>query len=266
MKNKKNNNKGFTLIELSVVIVILGLIIAGVTSGQSLVHAAQLRQVMNTVSESKAAIVAFKGQYKALPGDMKTASTFLSGAVNGNGSGSWENASGTGWDMTKNPENFALWQQLTLAKLFPGSYTGAIDTVNVNKVNDPTGCTSNGSGNVPGKNVPKLPTGQLDSLNAYSGNFWAIMPPMDVLFIIKANCWTSTITTKDAYSIDVKMDDGQPYTGFVAVTNGGSTHCLAQDFNTGYANTPALRAAVNYDFTVAGGVCEVMFPIGEPWR
>jgi prepilin-type N-terminal cleavage/methylation domain-containing protein len=60
---------GFTLVELSIVIVVIGLIIGVVTAGQSLVRQAQIRSVLNDVNKYKTAWNAFKLQYDALPGD-----------------------------------------------------------------------------------------------------------------------------------------------------------------------------------------------------
>lgn len=66
----------FSLVEISIVLVILGLLVGGVLSGRALIRAAELRKTMNYVSETRTAWVTFKDKYFALPGDMTNATTF----------------------------------------------------------------------------------------------------------------------------------------------------------------------------------------------
>jgi prepilin-type N-terminal cleavage/methylation domain-containing protein len=106
---------GFTLIELSIVIVIIGLIVAGVVGGQKLVRQAQLRSVITEVDTYKIAYHTFFLQYGGVPGDIENATDYWSGTANGNGNKAIH------WST----ETLRTWQQLSLAKLIPGSYTGA---------------------------------------------------------------------------------------------------------------------------------------------
>lgn len=66
-------NKGFTLIELSIVIVIIGLIVAGIVAGQSLVTQAKLRNVVSDLNKFEIAFNTFVLQYDAWPGDIDNA-------------------------------------------------------------------------------------------------------------------------------------------------------------------------------------------------
>jgi prepilin-type N-terminal cleavage/methylation domain-containing protein len=61
--------KGFTLVELSIVLVILGLLAGGVLAGQSLIRAAELRSVTTQLEQYSTAIYAFRDRYFAIPGD-----------------------------------------------------------------------------------------------------------------------------------------------------------------------------------------------------
>jgi len=79
--------KGFTLIELSIVLVIIGLIVGGVLVGRDLIAAAKLRKDISTMEQLNTAVNTFRNKYNCLPGDCANATTFLSGAVNGNGDG-----------------------------------------------------------------------------------------------------------------------------------------------------------------------------------
>ena len=81
-----NQRHAFSLVELSIVLVILGLLVGGVLSGQSLIRAAQLRSVTTQFANYRAAVFTFRDKYFALPGDMANASAF------------WGSAGGTGAD------------------------------------------------------------------------------------------------------------------------------------------------------------------------
>ena len=60
---------GFSLVELSIVLVILGLLTGGILAGQSLIRAAELRSISTDYSRYIAAVQAFRDKYFALPGD-----------------------------------------------------------------------------------------------------------------------------------------------------------------------------------------------------
>ena len=88
--------KGFTLLELSIVIVIIGLIVAGISAGQSLVQQAKLRSLVSESGNILTAVNSFRMQYDALPGDMNTAQSYWgvyaggfggTGVTNGDGNG-----------------------------------------------------------------------------------------------------------------------------------------------------------------------------------
>lgn len=84
---------GFTLVELAIVLVIIGLIVGAVLAGKDLVRGAQIRAQMKQVEDIKSAALAFKLKYGCLPGDCANATSFLTGAsqpdkvTNGNGNG-----------------------------------------------------------------------------------------------------------------------------------------------------------------------------------
>lgn len=64
----KNNNKGFSLIELSIVLIIMGLLVAGITGGASLIKTAQLRSVVTESNTYRTAYNTFYSQYNRVPG------------------------------------------------------------------------------------------------------------------------------------------------------------------------------------------------------
>ncbi|KKB96358.1 hypothetical protein SZ25_00507 [Candidatus Arcanobacter lacustris] len=85
----RSKNGGFTLIELSIVMVIIGLLIGGILVGQSLIEAANARSLVNQISSYRSALTIFSSKYgyNAIPGDFNNASSFIVGANNGDGNG-----------------------------------------------------------------------------------------------------------------------------------------------------------------------------------
>ena len=76
--------QGFTLIEMSIVLVIIGLIVGGVLVGQDLIKAASVRSQISQLEKLETAIYAFRDKYSGLPGDLSNATTFF-GATDANG-------------------------------------------------------------------------------------------------------------------------------------------------------------------------------------
>ncbi len=89
--NKVLNQKGFTLIEIAIVLVIIGLLLGGVLKGQELINTARVRALNNTVDGITAAWFSFQDRYRAFPGDYTQATLNLPDPagviVNGDGDG-----------------------------------------------------------------------------------------------------------------------------------------------------------------------------------
>lgn len=105
-----NKKSGFTLVELAIVLVIIGLIVGGVLAGSDLIKAATIRSGVNQVNQYNTAALAFQNKYNGLPGDLAnaTANTALSvttmatttGAGDGNGLVQGLSAAGTACTST----------------------------------------------------------------------------------------------------------------------------------------------------------------------
>jgi len=121
--HKMKQNKGFTLVELSIVIVIIGLIVAGVVGGQSLVRQAKLRGVMTDQNSIEVAFNTFKLEYDAVPGDMNNAWNYWGAACGGNVQAHCNGNGNGAIDLFGNREDDIVWQHLSLAKLDPGNFT-----------------------------------------------------------------------------------------------------------------------------------------------
>jgi len=74
----KIHNSAFTLIELSIVLIIISLIVGGIIGGKSLIHSAEIQSISRDINKNLAAINSFNLQYDALPGDFNEATSYIS--------------------------------------------------------------------------------------------------------------------------------------------------------------------------------------------
>ena len=114
--------QGFTLIEIAIVLVIIGLLLGGVLKGQELITSARVRNLISTQDGIKAAYFGFLDRYRALPGDYTAATVNINGVAataacgNGNGNGRIEAA---------NQESVLAWEHMSKAGFINGTYTCA---------------------------------------------------------------------------------------------------------------------------------------------
>ena len=109
---------GFTLIEIAIVLVIIGLLLGGILKGQELITQGRIRNVANDFQSMTAAINLYQDRYRALPGDDIGAGTRWSATSSGNGNGQ---IGGTYNSTTNADESRLFWQHLRLAGLVGGA-------------------------------------------------------------------------------------------------------------------------------------------------
>ncbi len=137
--SNKNRQGGFTLIEIAIVLVIIGLLLGGVLKGQELINTARVRALNNTVDGVTAAWFSFQDRYRGFPGDYTQADVNLPGGpANGDGNGLVDTAA----------ERAMVWMHLHAAGYITGGFTNAAATVaNADEYACPlTVCPDNGFG------------------------------------------------------------------------------------------------------------------------
>ena len=184
----RNLSKGFTLIEIAIVLVIIGLLLGGVLKGQELITGARVRNLISQQDGIKAAFFGFQDRYRALPGDYAAANVNIAGvSITGDGNGRIEapNLAGT-------HEEILVWNHLTAAGFLNGSYTMANSSV---------------SAPAPGNN-PVNPYSVYLTLAYDQGYGVTAGKPF------KHNLKTgSQVPVEIMAEVDRKIDDGQPDTG-----------------------------------------------------
>jgi prepilin-type N-terminal cleavage/methylation domain-containing protein len=126
----KNNQGGFTLVEIAIVLVIIGLLLGGVLKGQELINSAKVKNFANDFRNVPLFIYGYQDKFKALPGDDANVVGHLSGATQAT---TPANSQGNGvidgtWDtVVVSDESMLFWQHVRLAGLATGSTVVAAD-------------------------------------------------------------------------------------------------------------------------------------------
>lgn len=221
--------RAFSLVELSIVLVILGLLTGGILSGQSLIRAAELRNATTEYQRYSSAMHSFHDRYMALPGDMPNATKFWGEAAAGAacattiGTGTQTcNGNGNGYMN----ERWRAWQHLANAGLIEGTYIGinaqegyqigewqGVDNVN------PKSKISRGVWAIGASATYATGLYEFSFIN-YGGNVLFFGSAMMTEYpILRGNI----VRPEEAWGIDGKMDDGLAISGNVWVNYGSGT-------------------------------------------
>lgn len=282
-KTFSSKKSAFSLIELSIVLIIIGLLIAGVTGGASLIRSSELRSAMGEARGYAVAVNGFYSQYNALPGD------YYSGVP---GSGSYAGVSSSMYAGTTNgfdnkieyyatdtsansSESVVAWDQLIKTGSIDSTLTltaAASTAAQVYGTNMPSskikfagwhfdyrnnvggthnyalttlaaGATAEGAANAPSNQNVVVLTGTTIAASATK-----------TLVNGATNSSLGAVTGPDALSIDTKIDDGFANAGKVRGLN-------PSNFTTG-CYTASTNANAAYILTSATSkVCALTFQV-----
>lgn len=223
------NTQGFTLIELSIVLVIIGLVVGGVLIGQDLIKASTIRSQISQIEKYNTAVHAFKLKYDGLPGDLAASKAATFGFVTRDGSNGRGNGNGV-FDLPFSAsvvtvpnctyETDMFWNDLSTASMVDGIYSGADYPTEVFPLEHAASEIPNlypaaklGRGNyiVVGTMNPAYAS----TLYTGNPNHFYIGGIVSVSDASAAYELTMGITPIEAFNMDSKMDDGLPIEGKV---------------------------------------------------
>jgi prepilin-type N-terminal cleavage/methylation domain-containing protein len=203
--------EGFTLVELSIVIIIIGFLIAGVSSGQSLIKQAALSSVITDMQSYAVAYTTFLDRYQGAPGDITNGGVYFPTCSDSPGN-SVTYCSGDGNGKIDETETYAAWRQLELA----GMIHAGINTV-------PALVWDQNQLETIGTTVPasKISGAGYKMLGGYYNvgynagtSFASPTVNIDLNFVYLGKVSTGfglgsgALTPQDAFNLDKKIDDG----------------------------------------------------------
>lgn len=247
--------QGFTLIELSIVLVIIGLVTGGILAGRELIQVAKIRQQIGQLSEYQQAYNAFKNKYGKMPGDLSNTTRAMLGlpapnasstpsTLCGNDNGMLEGAWHPGQETVAIfCEPLALFADLSAAglvqdKISPTNYNAALNI----------GTSAPAMKLHPEAAIVALP--YKDKMGIFMGMnkdaagtqfYWLNQHYANKLF-----------PPEEAYALDAKLDDGRPLTGnTIAVLQSIGSFALESAANACITST----AANTYNVTEETAQC-----------
>jgi prepilin-type N-terminal cleavage/methylation domain-containing protein len=220
----RHKQGGFTLIEIAIVLVIIGLLLGGVLKGQELITSARVRNLISTQDGIKAAYFGFVDRYRALPGDYTQAGANINGILvvnpacgNGNGNGNGQ------IDAGASTESILAWEHLSKSGFLTGGpYTCAAAIG-------------------PGTNPLNPYTAPMQLIN--DGNYGSVGTGL-----VRHNLKTGNQIPVDLMAeLDRKVDDGLPNTGLFQFSS----------FSVGAPGAPTEGAVAAPSCTSAAGAAAI---------
>lgn len=189
----KAQQSGFTLVEIAIVLVIIGLLLGGVLKGQELINSAKVKSMAQDFRTIQTALYGYQDRFKAMPGDHRGVDNVITGATpaalpansqgNGQINGAWNSTAGT-------EESCLLWQHLRLSNFLAGpTVVDCADGAEYTQKNAEGGRIG----------MSSATTGQLQ-ITGMTGSF---------------QICSAGILGKFAKQLDTQLDDGNTETGSV---------------------------------------------------
>lgn len=217
--------KGFTLVEIAIVLIIIGLLLGGILKGQELINSARVRNLADQSAAVQTAYYGFIDRYRQVPGDWAKAEATRAIGKTVNTPAASGAGVGNGRLDNNLAEAAAVWEQLARAEFLSGGFTPA------------TRAPANETAYA--KNAP---------LNAYNGPLILTQnqsytgdsadPPVRLNLHLGRN-----IPVNIARELDVKIDDGLPNTGNLRLTRQESTAVFTNNFADNFATCSSTATA-----------------------
>jgi len=213
--------QGFSLLELSIVLVIIGLIAGGIVAGSSMIRGAEMRALITEFGQYQTSVNTFRDKYLGYPGELKNATAFW-GEMGDAAAGACPVTQGTGTETcdgdgngqidahsTAN-ERYTFWQHLANAGLISGTYSGV------------QGSDSNDT--LPGVNAPESKLSGSGWHAAYLGTSsgvgaFTVVDYGNALYFgakqLAQPTYDPALKPEELWNLDTKIDDGKPGKGKV---------------------------------------------------
>ncbi len=250
----KTNKSGFTLVELAIVMIIIGLLIGGIMKGATLIEQAKVKSIISTIKETDAGVLVYEDMFAQLPGDDLNAQNRLRGCdaaascLNGDGNKfiasdgtdhvAWTTNFISADRSTNGEETMQFWKHLAMA-----------DLLNI------VSTTANTATPAWGETHPTSPFGggfeiMYDGWMA-SGSGSGVSTHIIRLSDTLTGRAQPTLTPGIAFRIDSKIDDGDANTGIVIANYGRSSDTCKR----------GNRQSAVYDQSVNANACILYFKV-----
>ncbi|MBN9542981.1 MAG: type II secretion system protein [Alphaproteobacteria bacterium] len=242
---KLSYRKGFTLVELSIVLVIIGFLFGAVSAGQNLIRSSQVTATIAEIEKVKQAVKTFETQYGALPGDITDSNTI----------GVMPSGTSSGNAIISGNEDVLFWAHLNQAKLYTGNFSGNSGDRYI--ITSGTSIGGVPAGKIPnsGFRIVSTANGLAISLDGYSStnNDLAVLSP------------------SEAFGIDQKYDDGMAATGKIMGFDGSNAAANSCMLATGAYAVSNSNITCRMTFLISGlnitaataNTCVGGYPIGS---
>lgn len=232
MRLKTNLQRGFTLVETAIVLLIIGLTIGGILRGQELIASSRARNVIDQTKATQVAYYAFQDRYNALPGDLTGAQALL---VSANAAAARDNPA-DGWvPLVDSPQffnNLAQGGFISCAQCMTPQTTGS--------GGNPTAASS--PVNIFGQPIGFTFPSAVSNTNALGTLYLSTQTNEGTKAMVTTG---GALDSKLLAEVDRKIDDGYPassqfrFSDVIPTINGTLTNpplanCVAADTTTGY--------------------------------